>query len=130
MVFVATVREVHPHHVQARLAQLVDGLDRVGLGADGADDGSPAQVALRLVGCVELGEPFDLAAELEVVERSRHCEGLPVCGGVPDCVVSGRGSHEAPDPEKMRGGCEDLKPEIVASAISDSGGGGACRKEG
>jgi hypothetical protein len=73
VVFVAAVREVHPDHIEPSFAKLVDSLDRVGLGADGADDRSPAQVALRLVGRVKLRQPFDLAAELEMVESGCHC---------------------------------------------------------
>ncbi len=74
VVFIAAMGEVHAHNVQARLAQLVNGLDGVGLGANGADDGGPAQVALRLVGRVKLCQPFDLAPEGEMVEsRGRHC---------------------------------------------------------
>lgn len=74
MIFVAAVGKIHPHNVQASFAELVDGLNRVGLGANGTDDRRPPQVPLRLVRRVELRQPFDLAAELEMVESSRHCE--------------------------------------------------------
>jgi hypothetical protein len=69
VVFVAAVGKVHAHHVQTSIAELVDGLDRVCLWADGADDGSPAQVPLGLQGSVELGEPVN-SAQVEVIESS------------------------------------------------------------
>lgn len=87
VVFVAAVGEVHAHHVQTRLAEFVNGLHGVGFGADGADDGSPAQVALRLVGRVKLRKPFDLAAERKMVESGRrHCDGLTRCGRSGWCL--------------------------------------------
>lgn len=49
--------EVHADNVETGIAQLVDGLDRVGLGANGADDGRAAVVVLRAVGGVERGKP-------------------------------------------------------------------------
>src|SRR4051794_39929504 len=61
VVLVAAVREVHAHDVEAGGAELVDGLGRVGLGADGADDGRAAVVLLGLEGRVELGQPVDPA---------------------------------------------------------------------
>jgi len=75
VVFVTAVREVHSHNVQAGSAKLVDSLHRVGLGADCADDGGTTEVALGLVGSIELGKPVDSAAQLEMVESSsRHRE--------------------------------------------------------
>lgn len=69
--------EVHAHDVQTGLAQSVDGLNRVGLGTDGADDGRAAVVLLGLVGSVEAGEPGDLSAYIKVVlSSSSHCEDL------------------------------------------------------
>lgn len=86
MILVAAVRKIHPDHVKASLAEHVDRLDRVCLGSDGADDGCAAQVALRLERGIELGQPFDFAAEVEVVESSRHFVGLSLfckdCCGV------------------------------------------------
>lgn len=77
MVLVAAVGEVHAHHVEASLAELVDGLNRVRLGANGADDGGAAEVAGRLERGIELREPFDLAPQVEVVESCvDHVEGL------------------------------------------------------
>lgn len=69
----STYREVHADDVQARLAEAVDGLDRVGLGSDGADDGGAAEVPLRLDGGVEVGEPGDGAANFEMILRRGHC---------------------------------------------------------
>jgi len=68
VVFIAAVGKVHAHNVQSSIAELVDGLDRVGLGSDGADDGSPAKVAGGLVSSVELGKPVDSATEVEMIE--------------------------------------------------------------
>ena len=73
VVLIAAVGEVHADDVQADITELVDGLHRVGLGANGADDGSPAEDALGLEGSVEMGQPVDPAAIVEVVEsRSGH----------------------------------------------------------
>lgn len=67
VVVVRAVGEVHADNVEADVAQLVDCLDGVGLGADGADDGAAAVVALGLEGRVERREPVDAPAILEVV---------------------------------------------------------------
>lgn len=101
MVLVAAMGKVHAHNVQASLAELVNGLNRVGLGTDGADDGSPAQVALRLVGRVKLCQPFDLAAERQVVESSgRHCAGGLRVAGLR--LVCGRFARfRNPNPARM-----------------------------
>lgn len=73
VVLVAAVGEVHTGHVQAGITKLVEGLDRVGLGADGADDGSAAKVAGRGEGCVEGGQPIDAATDFQVLlGRGRH----------------------------------------------------------
>jgi hypothetical protein len=40
--------EVHANNVEASSAELVDGLDRVCLGPDGADNGGSAVVLCRL----------------------------------------------------------------------------------
>lgn len=81
----------HSDNVQAGIPELVDSLDGVRLGADGADlqtashqlrfswhqrltcgsvsyDGGSAVVLGGLVGGVKLGEPVDSTSELEVVE--------------------------------------------------------------
>lgn len=74
VVLVAAVGEVHAGHVQAGITQLVDGLDRVGLGADGADDGGAAEVAGRRELRLERGQPIDAAADIQVVlGRGSHC---------------------------------------------------------
>ena len=79
VILVAAVREVHANDVETIVAELVDGLDRVGLGANGADNRGTAELASRLELSVELGEPLDLASKVEVVKRSSgHCEGLCV----------------------------------------------------
>lgn len=79
MILVAAVREVHASDVETMIAELVDGLDRVGLGADGADDGSTAELASGLELSVELREPLNLASKAEVVKRSSgHSDGLCV----------------------------------------------------
>jgi hypothetical protein len=71
-----TYGEVHADNVETGLAQGVDGLDGVGLGADGADDGRAAVVLLGLVGGVQVGEPGDLAADGEVLlSGGSHCDG-------------------------------------------------------
>ena len=67
VVFVGTVGKVHADNIKSGGAQLVDGLDRVGLGANGADDGGTAEVLLRAESCVERSEPGNLAAQLEVL---------------------------------------------------------------
>ena len=77
MVFVAAMGEVHPHHVEASITKLVDGLNRVGLGADGADDGSPTQVASGLEFSVERRQPVNPAAQRQVLEsRGSHFRGV------------------------------------------------------
>jgi hypothetical protein len=53
MILVRAVGEVHAHNVETRFSQPVDGLDRVGLGSNGADDGGTTIVALGLVGSVQ-----------------------------------------------------------------------------
>lgn len=78
VILVATMGEVHPHHVKAGLTELVDRLNGVGLGANGADNGRPAQVALRRDLGVKRSQPFNLAAEAQVVESGRHSDGADV----------------------------------------------------
>ena len=75
VIFVAAMGEIHPHHVKAGLTELVDRLNGVGLGTNGADNGRPAQVALRRDLGVKRSQPFNLAAEAEVVESGRHSDG-------------------------------------------------------
>jgi hypothetical protein len=73
VVLVGAVGEVHADNVQTRLAELVDGLNGVGLWANGADDGSTAVVLGWLELGVELGEPLNLGlAGVEVFESSSH----------------------------------------------------------
>lgn len=81
MILVAAVGEVHANNVKTSIAELVDGLDGVGLGADGADDGSAAELASGLELSVELRKPLNLASEAEMVKRSSgHCKGFVGCG--------------------------------------------------
>lgn len=49
--------KVHADNVETRIPELVDGLNRVGLGADCADDGGAAVVALGSESSVERGKP-------------------------------------------------------------------------
>ena len=75
VVLVRPVGEVHANDIEAGLAELVDGLDRVRLGANGADDGGPTVVLGGLEFGVELGEPRNLGgAGAEVVKSGRHVE--------------------------------------------------------
>ena len=67
VVLVRSVGKVHADDVKTGITEVVNGLDRVGLGANGANDGGAAVVALRSVGGVEGGKPRDLASEFEVV---------------------------------------------------------------
>jgi hypothetical protein len=63
------VGEVHADDVEASLAERVHLLGRVGLGADGTDDGGATVLLRRVVLGVELAEPFDPgSASIEVVE--------------------------------------------------------------
>lgn len=62
------MREVHADNVQTGGSQLVDGLDRVRLGADGADDRGSTQVPLGVVFRVEGGQPLKLTTGRHVVE--------------------------------------------------------------
>ena len=86
--------EVHANDVKTGGAQLVDGLDGVGLGANSADDGGPTQVPLGGVGGVKVSEPFDLATCGEVVEGVGSLRlGSPVCrhcGGEVGVCKSGQ----------------------------------------
>ena len=67
VIVVGTMREVHANNVEAGIAEGADGLDGIGLGANGADDGGTAVVTLRSVGGVEGGQPSDASANLEMV---------------------------------------------------------------
>lgn len=76
VVLVGAVGEVHADDVEAGIAETVDGLDRVGLGANGANDGRAAIVVLRAVGGVEGGEPGEAAtADVEMILSSSSHEG-------------------------------------------------------
>jgi len=68
VVLVAAMGEVHANNVQPNITKLVDGLNRVRLGANRADDRRAAEVTGRREGSIELGEPVDSAAELEMVK--------------------------------------------------------------
>lgn len=73
VVFVGAVGEVHTNDIETSLAELVDGCDRVGLGANGADDGGSTIVLGGLDLSVELREPRNLGgAGAEVVKSGRH----------------------------------------------------------
>jgi len=62
------VGEVHANDIETDLAEGVDLLGRVGLGADGADDGGSSVLLGRCVLSVELAEPLDPGpAGVEVV---------------------------------------------------------------
>jgi len=74
VILVAAMRKVHAHHVKASLTKLVDSLDRVRLGTNGADDGGAAEGAVRLVRRVERRQPLNLTAKVKMIEsRSSHC---------------------------------------------------------
>lgn len=62
VVLVAAVGEVHANNVETIVAELVQGLDGVGLGSDCTDDGGTAKVASWLKLGVELCQPADGAA--------------------------------------------------------------------
>jgi len=65
--------EVHANHVETSLSEVVDDLDAVGLGADGADDGSSAIALVGTLSSVEVREPGDAASHGEVLEGcGRH----------------------------------------------------------
>jgi hypothetical protein len=75
VILVAAVGKVHAHNIEASLTEFVDGLDRVRLGANRADDGSPTEVTRGLESSIELGKPVDSAAELKVIEGGgRHLD--------------------------------------------------------
>lgn len=92
MILVAAVGKVHANDVQPGITELVDGLNGVGLGANRANDGRPAEVALGLVGGVELGKPVDPATEVKMVQSgSGHYRGgrvwMSLLGGNFACRV-------------------------------------------
>ena len=68
--------EVHADDVQTSLAEHVDLLWRVGLWANGADDGGTAELLLWHVLGVELREPLDSGTTTSQVSESvSHCDG-------------------------------------------------------
>lgn len=68
VVLVGAVGEVHANNIETGLAQRVDLLGRVRLGADCADDGGSSVLLRGVVLGVELAEPFDPgSASVEVV---------------------------------------------------------------
>lgn len=73
MILIAAVGKVHAHNIETRFAELVDGLNRVRLGTDCANDGSTTEVARGLESSIKLGKPVDSAAELKMIKgRGRH----------------------------------------------------------
>lgn len=76
MILIATMREVHSHDVHPSLAELIDGLDRVRLGPDSADDGGSTICLGRSEGGIQVGEPFDSAPHGEVIEGVDHDDGV------------------------------------------------------
>lgn len=86
VVLVRAVGEVHADDVETGITQTVDGLDRVGLGANGADNGGTAVVARGSVCGVQRGKPRDLTAELEVFLGGGGHDALGT-------LVGGSGSH-------------------------------------
>jgi hypothetical protein len=79
VIFVGAVGEVHAHNIKTGSSELVDGLDRVCLGTNSADDRSSSQVLLGGVGGVERGQPLDAAIVGHVVGGGRgHRHGTLV----------------------------------------------------
>ena len=75
VVLVRAVGEVHADNIETSPAQRVDLLCRVGLGADGTDDGGAAVFLGRVVLSVELAEPFNPGpASVEVVQSAGCCQ--------------------------------------------------------
>lgn len=76
VVLVGAVRKVHADDIQTSSTERVDLLGRVGLGANGADDGCATVLLGGVVLGVELGQPFNPGpAGVEVVESVGHsCE--------------------------------------------------------
>lgn len=75
VVLVGAMGEVHANDVETGIAETVDGLDRVGLGANGADDGGATVVLLGAVGSVERREPGEAtAADVEMILSSSSHE--------------------------------------------------------
>lgn len=68
--------EVHAHYIEADFAEGVDLLGRVGLGANGADDGGATVLPSGRVLGIELAEPFNPGpARVEVVETGGVVSG-------------------------------------------------------
>ena len=68
VVFIGSVGKVHADDIEAGFAELVDGLDRICLGTDCADDRGSAVIFCGLEFGIQLGEPTDL--------RCARCEVL------------------------------------------------------
>ena len=65
------MREVHTDNVQTSLSQSIHLLWRVGLRANGTDDGGTAVLLGRVVLRVQLAEPFDPGpASVEVIQST------------------------------------------------------------
>jgi hypothetical protein len=116
VVLVAAVRKVHAHDVEPDLAEGVDLLGGVGLGADRADDGGAAVCLWRGILGVQLREPFDPGApRVEVVERVGHC-GSGVCG----MCGTGRGGSAPEEVIRTRQlGCCDGRGSGPTSKVLD-----------
>lgn len=76
--------KVHADNIETGTTEVVDGLDRVCLRTDSADNGGPAHVVLGCIGSIKSGEPLDLVAKVKMVEGvgrdglsslvGQHCE--------------------------------------------------------
>lgn len=101
VVLVGAVGEVHANDVEAGIAEAVDGLDRVGLGANGADDGGATVVVLGAVGGVEGRQPGEAAAaDVEMILSSSSHETNRAL-----TLLTLRGHDEG---ERRRGGGEEV----------------------
>ena len=76
MVLVAAMGEVHANDIETSGAELVDGLDGVGLGSNGADDGGSTEVSCWLVLGVQLRKPLDLGSSRQMICGSCHDDGF------------------------------------------------------
>lgn len=68
VVLITAMGEIHSDHVHPSIAELVDSLDGVRLGPDGADDRGPSIRLSWGVRGVEVSEPFDSAPHGEMIE--------------------------------------------------------------
>jgi hypothetical protein len=90
VVLVRTVGEVHADDIETNLAQSVDLLGRVGLGANGTDDGGTAVLLGWVVLSVELAEPFNPGpASVEVVQSAEDMLAYTLIKGLRGCWCRG-----------------------------------------